>query len=298
MTEAEILELVKSNNLGNVICRNIALRPKMLAMYIAMVANTTNDAGYIFMGIEIDGDAYKINGISREFKVEQQLHKALGLLENPPEVEGQSVEVHGRNIFAIKIKCSARDVFYNLNFHGDIDIDLFIKDLLRACVKLQANIHYRNVSEDIRNDFIRDLLSMRKYNIKDQTRRGYSASRLNSGEVDIYVEVEDMPFTLVEALILDSLVKEKLNEHLDKIFGYDTTGHRFNVCLIYTEAKNFSLFWDKYCNYVSSYNYPHPLIDARKDADINFPYSDIRYMLTTHNRSGRQILLYHIAVKL
>jgi hypothetical protein len=298
MTEAEIISIIEMRSSGNVICRNVALRPNNLAMLIAMLANTASDMGYIFMGVEIDGDAYKINGISRDFKSEQQAQKALRLLTNPPEVECQSVLVNGKNVFAIKIKSVDSDVFFDIQFDSDNGIDIFMKDLLRACVKLQANIHYRNAREDTRNDYIRDLLSMKKYSVKDQTRRGYSASGLNAGEADIYVEVDGMPFTLIEALNLDSLDKTYLNKHLDKIFGYDTTGHKFNVCLSYVEAKDFASFWDSYCKHVVSYNYPYSLIEAQADADRDFPYSEIRFMMTTHNRSGKLTMLFHIAIRI
>jgi len=298
MTAAEIISIIESHNLGNVICRNIALRPKILAMYIAMLANTSNDFGYIFMGVEKDGDAFNINGISKEFRSEQQLQKALAMLVNPPNTEFYSVLVDGKNVFAIKIINSKHDVFFDMQLDSDNNIDLFIKDMLKACVKLQSNIHYRNVSEDTRNDHIRDLLSMKNYAVIDQTRRGYSATGKSAGEVDILIEVDGMPFTLIEALNLSSLDTNNLSKHIDKIFGYDMTGHKFNICLSYVEAKNFGVFWEKYCKYVASYRYPHSLIDARIEADKDFPYSEIRFMVTTHNRSGKVTLLYHIAVKL
>ncbi len=50
--------------------------------------------------------------------------------------------------------------------------DRIIKDLVSACIKLQANSMYYGASENQRNDYIRDLMDTLKYNVKDQTRRG------------------------------------------------------------------------------------------------------------------------------
>lgn len=139
---------------------------------------------------------------------------------------------------------------------------------------------------------------MKGYFIKDQTRRGHSSSGKGTGEVDLLIEVDDMPFSIVEALNLDSLDKGYLNTHLDKIYSYDTTGNKLNVCLSYVEIKDFGSFWEKYCDHVSTYSYPIDLVECRKDADKEFPYSEIRFITTTHNRNGRLTLLYHVAVKI
>jgi hypothetical protein len=298
MSEVEILKILKSNNKGNIICRNLELRPTNLAMFIAALANNVGQFGYIFIGVNVDGDSYEINGVSNDFKIENSLEKALELLTNAPKIEYHFACVKGKRVLMIKVEGNEKDVFFDLRICNDDKIDLFIKDLLRACIKLQANTHFRNVIEDIRNDFIRDLLSMRGYSIKDQTRRGYSASNKSAGEVDIFVELDDIPFTIIEALSLSSLDKSYLGKHLDKIYNYDKNGHKFNICLSYVEVKNFESFWSKYREYASSYSYPLDLVSARTDADAGFPYSEIRFMTTSHNRSGKLTILYHIALKM
>ena len=62
---------------------------------------------------------------------------------------------------------------------------MVFRDLFNACIKLQKNTTFTNVSEDQRNDFIRDILETAGYQIKDQTRQGKSASGKASGEIDI-----------------------------------------------------------------------------------------------------------------
>lgn len=178
-------------------------------------------------------------------------------------------------------------------------IKKFVETLYKICIKLQGNSKYIDASEDERNDYIRDMLDREEeYVIKDQTRRGLSASGASAGEIDILVEKDSYPFTVVEALILKSLNKDYLGKHLDKIYTYDTTGNLFNVCLVYAECKEFASFWEKYCDFVEQYNYPYPLITSDENIDQEYTGSEIRIMITTHNRSGKQTKLYHICVKI
>ena len=53
--------------------------------------------------------------------------------------------------------------------------ETILSDLLAACDKLRANGMHYAASEKQRNDFIRDLLKMAKYDVKDQTRRELSS---------------------------------------------------------------------------------------------------------------------------
>ncbi|AHN24417.1 hypothetical protein [Lysinibacillus varians] len=123
--------------------------------------------------------------------------------------------------------------------------------------------------------------------MKDQTRRGSSAAGKSSGEVDIFVEKNGFPFTIIESLNLDSLNTSYLNAHLDKIYSYDTTGNNFNVCLSYVKVRDFGAFWEKYCTHVKKHKYPVMFISSDEDIDKNYPYTDKRFMITTHSRSGK-----------
>lgn len=298
MTENDVIELLSSKKQDNLICRAIEIRPQNLAIFIATLANNNGQCGYILLGVKFENLTYNIVGFSKEFQIEKPINDALAMLSNAPEIEIEDVKIKNKNVVIIKIESKDEDVFFDLELNKDNNIDKFLKDLLRLCVKLQANIHFRNVSEDTRNDYIRDMLSYRNYDVKDQTRRGCSATGISAGEVDILIEESNMPFTIIEALILSSLSQDYLNKHLNKIYNYDTAGHKFNICLTYAEVKDFGSFWKKYCDYVSVYDYPFAMVDFDKNADDNFPYSEIRFMTTTHKRNGKPTILYHVAVKL
>lgn len=92
--------------------------------------------------------------------------------------------------------------------------------------------------------------------------------------------------------------KDYLRKHLDKIYTYDTTGNTFNVCLVYAEVKEFSSFWEKYCNFVKNYKFQYPILGFDESINEEYMGSEIKIMTTTHNRSGNQTKLYHICVKI
>ena len=104
--------------------------------------------------------------------------------------------------------------------------------------------------------------------------------------------------SLIEALNLSSLDKRYLDTHIDKIYKYDTLGNCFNVVLSYVMVKDFQSFWTKYCDHVKLHDYPYKLIGVDENADGEYEYSDIRFMITKHNRSGKETLLYHICVRI
>lgn len=203
------------------------------------------------------------------------------------------------NGFLVQNEQNKTPVINQFSLNIDLVTDPFIRHLILACIDLQADFKYINASEDERNKYIGNMLKRDDYIIKDQTKRGCSASGKSSGEIDIFVEKDKFPFTIIEALILKSLNTSYLNTHLNKIFYYDTAGNAFNVCLSYVETKDFGAFWKKYCNHVAKHNYPFPLVSFdTKVGEVECPYTDIRFMTTAHDRNGKITLLYHFCVKI
>ena len=53
--------------------------------------------------------------------------------------------------------------------------------------------------------------------------------------------------TLIEAMCLNSVVKETINTHYDKLINnYNTQGNSFDFLITYAKVKNTNSFWDKY----------------------------------------------------
>lgn len=296
---SDVEKVLSSEPNENTICYEYELRPSIIISAIKKLANTTDDYGYIFIGVLESSSSYIIKDLASGYKVKNIVEKVLEMLTVKPNVEYDSVVINGKTIYVIKVF----RIFEGTSLLSDElesePIKKFIDILYQICVKLQGNSKYIDASEDERNDYIRDMLDREEeYVIKDQTRRGLSASGVSSGEIDILVEMDNYPFTVIEALNLNSLNKDYLGKHLDKIYTYDTTGDYFNVCLVYAECKEFASFWEKYCDFVKRYKYPYPLVTADESIDQKYVGSEIRIMTTTHNRSGKLTRLYHICVKM
>jgi hypothetical protein len=162
---------------------------------------------------------------------------------------------------------------------------------------LQGALIYRGASEDDRNSQIANLLEAYGYRCKDQTKWGKSATGKQSGEIDIQVfDLRHFPVAIIEALNLDSLQTDYLILHLDKLFNYDTAGNPVNFILVYSTAKKFGDFWDRYKAFVSNHSFKYKLVSF-EEID-GYPYSNIRLACSTHLREGKDVALYHIMVDL
>ncbi|HCD08990.1 MAG TPA: hypothetical protein DEQ01_01180 [Thermoanaerobacter sp.] len=171
-----------------------------------------------------------------------------------------------------------------------------LDDIVQSCIKLQANSMYKDCIEDVRNDYIRDILSSQKYQLRDQTRQGTSREGKASGEIDILILDNNMPYSLFEALNLDSLNTSYLKAHIDKIFKYDTLGYEYNFLVSYVKIKDFSSFWSKYIDYIKKYKYPYPLDSFEENVDDKYYYPNLKVASTTLLRNGVTTILYHICV--
>lgn len=296
---SDVEKVLSSEPNENTICYEFELRPSEIASAIKKLANTTDDYGYIFIGVLESNDKYIVKDLASGYRIENIVDKALEKLTIKPNVEYGSVVINGKKIYIMKVFRINEGTSLLSDELESESIKKFVETLYKICMKLQGNSKYIDASEDERNDYIRDMLDREEeYVIKDQTRRGLSASGVSSGEIDILVEKDNYPFTVIEALILKSLNKEYLGKHLDKIYTYDTTGDQFNVCLVYAECKEFASFWEKYCDFVKRYKYPYPLVTSDESINQEYVGSEIKIMTTTHNRSGKLTRLYHICVKI
>lgn len=296
---SDIIDLLSNKNADNVICRQFGLKPSNIAMFIAAMSNTSQKYGYIIIGVTKNETGYTINGISSSLKIGNIIQAAISKLDYQPIITHKMHTIENKNICVISVKKHANNVFIKSKEHIRKDKrEELIHALYLACVKLQSNLMYTDVTEDQRNDFIRDLLETGGYQVKDQTRRGASNTGKSAGEVDLFIQNAGLPITIIEALNLKSLDTSYLDMHINKIYKYDTLGNSFNIVLSYVSIKDFENFWKKYCSHVKQHDYPYKLIDIDEQVDVEYNYSDIRVMVTKHNRNGKETLLYHMCVKM
>jgi len=252
MIDKTIVEaLLNTTSAKNLVGIGMELKPYELALHMLQALNNSEDYGYVVMGVTKLIDRYAIEGVSSTIhdRAKEPISTALNLLSYEIETEYGNVSIDGENIFVIKLKNSKKSL--SVNFVKDFSSqDAFIKNLIIACLNLQTRKLYTDASEDERNDYIGDILGAIGYAVKDQTRRGSSSTGKDAGEVDIFISKDGLPFTVIEAMNLDSVNTSYINKHLDKLSSYDTSGNKFNVCLSYVKVVDFASFWNKYSAHV------------------------------------------------
>lgn len=293
----EVLERL-SNGAEDVICKEYELRPQKIAEITKSVAEKTEKQGYVIIGMGNKDNGYSINGINSGIDIESLVNLALQQIHSKIRAEYQIFSLEGKRICVIGVERYIDDKKQLSSEIKKETREKVFKDLLNACIKLQKNNTFINVSEDQRNDFIRDILETSGYQIKDQTRQGKSASGKSSGEIDILLHDHGNPISIIEALNLNGLLETYLDEHIDKVYKYDTLGNEFNFLLSYVKVKDFENFWKRYVEHIRKYKYPYDLSDVDNEIIEGYDYADIRYIRTIHNRNGKETILYHICLKI
>ena len=152
------------------------------------------------------------------------------------------------------------------------------------------------------NTYIKGLLThCQKYIVHDQTLNGISAGGISPGELDLKICVKkntrEEPLAIVEALKLDSVNKTYIKNHIDKIYGYDTWGSKYNYLLVYAYTKNFELFCSKYKSFMQTNDFPLQVQNHLTERRLN-NISEIRIFNTILIRNGRETTLTHIIVNM
>lgn len=167
--------------------------------------------------------------------------------------------------------------------------------ILRALLKLQRNNHYGpSQSEDIMNDFVRDILD-ESYTVKDQTRQGSSESGHDAGEVDIQICDAGFPIVMIEGIKLGSLEKGRIDSHINKVLTkYDPNGCPYVFVIAYVTASRFDSFYGRFLEYITDYSFPFPT--EVKAIDVDTGYGELKHASCILNRNGRKIRLHFYTV--
>lgn len=174
--------------------------------------------------------------------------------------------------------------------------------LLGICVKLAQNNAYMRCEENVRNDYIRDMLGIalrsKEFSVKDQTRTGISASGKSAGEADIVIfSGKDLPYAYIEGLNLSSFNYNYITEHVERLFKYDRIGVGIGYLVNYITVKDFAGFVAKYMQAVIlNTNYSFELIGINdcKNEYSEYLFSNLRIIKTSFNRNNRIMDIYHI----
>lgn len=97
----KIVKIIECNELNNVICRPLELRPEEIAKYICGLSN--KEGGFVFIGIEKrNGQMVKI-GCFPSFEVNTVVNNAVKMITGEPRIEFDFVNVSGTNVFVIAV---------------------------------------------------------------------------------------------------------------------------------------------------------------------------------------------------
>lgn len=181
----------------------------------------------------------------------------------------------------------------NSDPHDEYETGLFY-NVTKALLSIQRNSYYYGAEENELNDALKGRLGM-VYEVCDQTRQGVSETGNGSGEIDLLICRDFLPFTIIEALKLESVNKTSLQRHINKLLvSYDPNGLPCAYLVVYYTGKNFSGFCESFDEYLRQYSYPYTVIDGLAVMDSD--YSELFQAAITLNRNGKAIRLYFIAI--
>ncbi|WP_415397826.1 hypothetical protein [Sulfurimonas sp. CS5] len=148
-------------------------------------------------------------------------------------------------------------------FSSQVNVEEYIKDIMLNIAEelLERKVNLQRVSdknklelEDIINDWVTSLLSQRKsflgWKILDQKRGGVSGSKEGVGEKDLVVKNSKN-----RNLFLFEAFKNKIEDHLNKLDGYNATGCKLILVFVYTKEKDFTNYSTNYKDKISNMNY-------------------------------------------
>lgn len=175
---------------------------------------------------------------------------------------------------------------------------IILEDLIQIGGRVCTNCSYNgNTPENSINDYFRDMLISKGYEeIKDQTRHGISAGGKDAGEVDILISKEGKEVAIYEGLKLDSLNKSYISAHINKaILNYNTLGTA--VFLVsYVNISDFGVFWQKYSNYIRTYNFDLKVVGEYKE--LKYPNASTRVSSIILSRDGFDFPVYFVVLKI
>jgi len=204
--------------------------------------------------------------------------------------------------------------------HPDIPLLIILEDLSRmkaftyeeerkklqelvfwSASEIQSKHKIYNNNEDQFNSVFHTLLS-REFRVENQSQRGETLSGKSFGELDVEVFTKGgYPLSIIEGFIISYIDKKYIGDHLVKLTkNYDPNGLKQNFAIIYTKHEDFSLFWNRYQKYVSSFKFPHQMISTGLiDISDNYPsFSNIRIGFTEHQNNENSLELYHVFINI
>lgn len=177
----------------------------------------------------------------------------------------------------------------------------FFNNLIKA---LELVTHTRkNKLEDEHNDFLRDLLTYKGYEVYDQTRRGTSSSGISVGELDLAIKSNDIWVTIIEPLRLNSVDLSNIVTHYNKLINnYNPLRIPYTYMVVYYIGveNSFSTFCSRYKSKLEEIDSSLFTVDYSLDlhnvADINIAYPSIQVFRQSGTLDEENFTCTHICI--
>jgi len=171
-------------------------------------------------------------------------------------------------------------------------------DILKACYKMQENKIFWTADENTRTKQVLDLLSS-NYFTKDQATYGKSETGKKHGSVDGVITDNTQTEIFIEAFNLNSLTKEVIQRHINKIeSNYDAKGLLNKYLLVYCNVQDnkFAGLYSAYLDYINSEL--EFKFQKFKVIGIETKYVNIKVIKSLHSREKTEVTLYHFLIKM
>lgn len=184
------------------------------------------------------------------------------------------------------------------------ELTLRKRNLQIECME-NGRVCYRLMLEDWINDWFTSLFDQRmseaRIGFRDQKRGGHSASGKNPGEIDGFITSNDNSrIAIFEAFRLTSVDTTVIQQHLNKIMGYNPESLSPVFIVGYCDALNFSNLVAGYKSYVQSIEYTgHTLGPVLLNEIKDFEETDHIWLGTEiRQRNLKDIVFYHLLINL
>lgn len=189
-------------------------------------------------------------------------------------------------------RLSRNDVTYN-----DLEHDL------AWVIQRLSRLSNRGRSEDDYNDYIRDLMLAKQYEVKDQSREGRSSSGISAGELDLLIENKGDLFSIIEAMKLTSLDSGYIDSHYQKLMrNYNPLIVKRTFMITYYEGSRFDGWWSRYVSYIESLSPESIGLDANISIasvdESDTPYLGLKKLIQHFYINSEHFACVHYAVKL
>lgn len=229
MVQKDAIDILEKNILENVICRNLELKPGVIASFITGLSN--GFGGYIFMGVEMQQTRYIICGISTTFQIDNILKVALSKLSSNIIIDYCYFKLKGKDVLAIKVdkandKIFCEEICYVYSNNGVIKIENKINEYEKQNLdKPTVFLSYRESDTPIVNIIEEQLRSHTNdgVNISRYTRIPYKASFK-----EFMNGIQDHDFVL--SIVSDSYLKSQACMYE---VGEIIKDHHFNEKLLF-----------------------------------------------------------------